>query len=55
MNGGSGWMLGSMQANNSDLFPGIDEVSHAATMLVAKGDFHVRKSPPGLCRGPEQQ
>ena len=24
-------------------------------MLVAKGDFHVRKSSPDLCHGPEQQ
>jgi len=24
-------------------------------VLVATGDFHVRKTHPGLCRGPEQQ
>ena len=33
----------------------VDEVSHAVTVLVATGDFHVRKTHPGLCRGPEQQ
>ena len=33
----------------------VHEVSHAVTMLVAKGNFHVRKSPPALCRRPEQQ
>ena len=33
----------------------LDEVYHSVTMLVAKGDFRVRKTPPGMCRGPEQQ